>query len=611
MANKQVLKAKRYGYFDMMALAFRACPGYSLFFLVQHLITALIPTFNIYVTARFVDTAIDIVQGGAERREIILPIALLLLIMIYNVLLTRLMNMVSLRASQKFKVRICGEVLEKRAKLQYHYIENPKMLDLINRVSTDTSGQVLSMYLNLLSIVEILISSLGVIITLASEVWYVGLLFVLLLPPTVAIAVKGGRATYKGNVEMTNIDRRNEALSHVMLSRENVEERTVFGFTDELNQRHTEGYEYARKFRMRIDFKNFFRNKLGGFACTTLAILTMFTLLPPVSQQEIEVGMFIALVEAVLMLANNYSGGRKGGINGTVETMIKKREFLRELTTFMALEEEPEATCLPDHDFDFGKIEFKNVGFAYPGVERTILNGLSFTIEHGKHYSFVGANGAGKTTIIKLLTGLYSNYTGEILVDGIELRALSPEKRKGLCAVVYQDFARYPLTMRENILLGNIQRMDASDTDGEIMDVANTVGLEQTIAGLHHGLDTPLGKIFEGGADISGGQWQRLAMARAMINPAPLCILDEPTSALDPLSESRLYEEFGTISHGRTTIFISHRLGSTKLADTIYVIEDGKISEAGSHAELMKLGGSYRAMFEAQAAWYTDEKEVG
>jgi len=196
-------------------------------------------------------------------------------------------------------------------------------------------------------------------------------------------------------------------------------------------------------------------------------------------------------------------------------------------------------------------------------------------------------------------------------VDGTELRSLSPEKRKGLSAVVYQDFARYPLTMRENILLGNIHRMDASDTDGEIMDVAHTVGLEETVAGLHHGLDTPLGKIFEGGADISGGQWQRLAMARAMINPAPLCILDEPTSALDPLSESRLYEEFGTISHGRTTIFISHRLGSTKLADTIYVIENGKISEAGSHAELMKLSGSYRAMFEAQAAWYTDEKEVG
>jgi ATP-binding cassette, subfamily B, bacterial len=217
----------------------------------------------------------------------------------------------------------------------------------------------------------------------------------------------------------------------------------------------------------------------------------------------------------------------------------------------------------------------------------------------------VGVNGAGKTTITKLLTGLYTNYTGEIKVDGRPLRDFTQAELKGLSTVVYQDFAKYSFSLYDNIAVGSV-----ISTEREINDAVNVIGLSEAVSKLPNGMQTYLGKIYKDGVDISGGEWQRVAMARSLVSTAPLRILDEPTAALDPLSESRVYSQFEQISRGKTTVFISHRLGSTKLADIIYVLDGGKIAEQGSHSELMRLKGLYAEMFEAQASWYSEASEV-
>ncbi|MCL2753618.1 MAG: ATP-binding cassette domain-containing protein, partial [Defluviitaleaceae bacterium] len=239
--------------------------------------------------------------------------------------------------------------------------------------------------------------------------------------------------------------------------------------------------------------------------------------------------------------------------------------------------------------------------FKYPTSENYTLDGLSLKLEKGKHYAVVGANGAGKTTITKLLTGLYDEYEGEILLNGKELRTFEASAVKSMFSVVYQDFARYQISMAQNIAIGDAARDIAEEN---IKRVASKIELNETIADLKDGINTPLGKIIEGGADLSGGQWQKIAIARSLISRAPIKILDEPTAALDPIAESRVYGEFEELMRGKTTIFISHRLGSTKLADEILVIKDGAIAENGSHNELMKLGGIYAEMFEAQRKWY-------
>jgi ATP-binding cassette subfamily B protein len=259
---------------------------------------------------------------------------------------------------------------------------------------------------------------------------------------------------------------------------------------------------------------------------------------------------------------------------------------------------------------NFSRIEFKDVCFSYPGTEKPVLNGVSFVIEYGKHYSFVGVNGAGKTTITKLLTGLYTNYEGEILIDDRELRTLTQGELKALSSVIYQDFARYFLTLYENIAIA-LPHDEESEKRSRVEKAVALVGLEETAGKLKNGLDTPLGKIHPDGVDISGGEWQRAAMARSVVSHAPLRILDEPTAALDPVNESQVYRRFEQISQGQTTIFISHRLGSTKLADTIYVLAGGKIEETGSHAELMAHNGLYAEMYNSQAEWYASSSIEG
>ncbi|HPP36588.1 MAG TPA: ABC transporter ATP-binding protein, partial [Clostridiales bacterium] len=369
-------------------------------------------------------------------------------------------------------------------------------------------------------------------------------------------------------------------------------------------EQFAERYEFARKFRMKVSVKNFIKQKMGGIITSILSTAVMFAMLPPVVQGKIDIGMFIGMMGGVFSL----SGKLSWGVNWIIEDLARKREYLKDLTEFMKLEEHDDANTLPDRTMTFRTIEFRNVSFRYPGTEKLILDNISFVIESGKHYAFVGVNGAGKTTVTKLITGLYSNYEGEILVDGRPLRSMSQAEIKGLSSVVYQDFAKYYISMYDNIALGCLnQEHDRAD----IENAAGLAGLSDTISRLPDGLDTPLGKIQEKGVDISGGEWQRVAIARGIASSAPLRILDEPTASLDPVSESMVYKKFEQISRGMTTIFISHRLGSTKLADIIYVIADGRIAESGSHEELMEKNGIYAEMFRAQAEWYKTGESDG
>jgi len=245
------------------------------------------------------------------------------------------------------------------------------------------------------------------------------------------------------------------------------------------------------------------------------------------------------------------------------------------------------------------RIELGDVRFRYPGSERYILDGLSMTLEAGKRYALVGANGCGKTTVTRLLTGLYPAESGHVWVNGRDLREITAAELRSLISVVYQDFARYSVSLRDNVFLGQ--------EPAEDRQVFERAGLGPLVARLPHGIDTPLGKIAGDGVDISGGEWQRVAMARSLARPAALRILDEPTAALDPVAESELYASFERLTEGATTLLITHRLGATQTADVILVLDGGRIVETGSHAELMQSGGLYARMYESQRYWYEAE----
>ena len=246
-------------------------------------------------------------------------------------------------------------------------------------------------------------------------------------------------------------------------------------------------------------------------------------------------------------------------------------------------------------------IEFRNVGFSYPGTKKAVLGGVSFELKAGETLAVVGQNGAGKTTLVKLLARYYDPTEGAILVDGIDLRQFDPGQWRRELGVIFQDFLRYDLTVRENIGYGDLEKLQDGDA---ITAAAQKGGSQPFIEALPQGYETMLGRRFEGGTDLSIGQWQKLALSRALLRDSQVLILDEPTAALDALAEYDLYQGFNELTQGRTTVFISHRFSTVRMADRIVLVEAGRISEQGSHDELMALGGQYEQMYSKQAGQY-------
>jgi ATP-binding cassette subfamily B protein len=244
---------------------------------------------------------------------------------------------------------------------------------------------------------------------------------------------------------------------------------------------------------------------------------------------------------------------------------------------------------------------FEDVGFRYPDADRWALRHVSFRLGPGERIALVGENGAGKTTIVKLLTRLYDPTEGRILLDGVDLRSYDPEELRAAVGVIFQDFVRYDMLVRENIAVG---RIEAREDQARIVDSARK-SLAMEVAGrLAGGLDQMLGRRFEGGANLSGGEWQKVALARAYMRDAQLLILDEPTAALDARAEFQVFERFSELTSGRMAVLISHRFSTVRMADRILVLADGLVTEDGSHAELLELGGTYAELFTLQAAGY-------
>jgi ATP-binding cassette, subfamily B, bacterial len=243
-------------------------------------------------------------------------------------------------------------------------------------------------------------------------------------------------------------------------------------------------------------------------------------------------------------------------------------------------------------------IVFDHVSFHYPGDERRVLEDIALRIEPGEHVALVGENGAGKSTIAKLLCRLYDPTTGAITLNGIDLRQYATSDRRRAVSVVFQDYARYQLTAGENIWLGNI---DVPLDRLHLEPAVTRAGVDAVISKLANGFDTILGKRFEGGQELSAGEWQKIAIARAFLHDGEVVVLDEPSSALDPNAEYEIFERFHQLMKGKTAILISHRLSTVKMVDRVYVVNDGRIVESGTHGELIKKSGTYAWMFETQS----------
>jgi ATP-binding cassette subfamily B protein len=600
---KEILKKnKTYNLWDFIRIPVLVSPECTLTIGFNRILSSLVPSFKVLITAQFVDTALAIFNNKVPYQHIYMPLFLYVILIIYSSLNRALINnFINVRYDMKIYRYFRSEMIEKRAKLEYKHIENNKTWDLITRTCNDPLGKIAGGMNNLMDIADIVIRVGTLILILMTQVWWAALVIFGITVPLLVVAAKGGKNIYEANKDSQKHMRRADYLHRVLSNRENIEERTMFGYTDNINKKWYEKFEIARKIKLKVDMMYFIRMKASSIMTVLISIVIIGFLLLPLSKNDITIGMFMGLTTATLDLVQMMSWQ----LAYVVRQLAENREYLKDLTEFMSLSEQEGAIDYPvsNEKISFESIEFKDVSFKYPDTDKYILKNLTLTIKKNIHYAFVGINGAGKTTLTKLLTGMYDNYTGDILINGKNIREYKLSELKAIFTVVYQDFAKYFISMKDNILLGNILDMNQPKED-KITNAIHFMEMEDVVDKLPNGLNSDLGKIKENGVDLSGGEWQRLAIVRALYNDSFVRILDEPTAALDPVAESNIYEMFGKISENRTTIFITHRLGAAKLADEIIVLDDGKVAEKGNHETLLDLGGIYSTMFESQRSWY-------
>lgn len=309
-------------------------------------------------------------------------------------------------------------------------------------------------------------------------------------------------------------------------------------------------------------------------------------------------GDFVALTQAI-----QSTQGTLSGVAGSLGRIYEDGLFLTDLERFLDLPNEAKVIGAKTIASLKKGIEVSGLTYSYPGADECVLVDVSFRIGRGERIAIVGENGAGKTTLVKCLLGLYP-YKGKILFDGIELRDIDPASLRKKFTVLFQDYLRYQSSLRENIGIGDATK---EWEDVAIGLAAKNAGIDGWAESLIRGYDTPLGRLFSGAKELSEGQWQQVSLARAFFRDSEVFVLDEPTASLDPRAEVETIERFATLSQGKSGIFISHRLGTTRLADRIMVLKGGRLVEEGTFSDLVARGGHFAELYRMQAHWYKEE----
>ena len=594
-----IKRGKRYSILSAVGLCVRCSAGVSVAVMLLYLFQGLTPALLTLATGAFIDAAIGLLRSG-EYADVGRALTAVSLLVSFDWISNQLLDLLVGRLRIDVRERFGTEMVEKVADLRYRYVENPESWDLITKISTDTDESILNAFQALLAFLALVWKALGLFLVMFRYVPAAALAVTACAVPLVMLSLAGGRASYAGISETQGLKRRYEYISRLLTGRDAAEERTLFGWAGYFNGEWESAYKKWLGVNARVNLKSFAKAKLGSISLVLIAIVVMTALLPGVVAGEITIGIFMALVSNIFSLVQLMSWS----LLHSVSEIAKYNEFFHDVETFtkMDFREAESVSCeLPE----FSSLEFRDVTFAYPGTKRKVLDHLSFQISAGKSYSFVGANGCGKTTITKLIAGLYDDYEGQILINGTDIREWGPGRIAGFFSIVYQDFARYGLSLYENIAIGDVEKLCGDEINlVRFQDVVDMMELGEIVSDLKHGMETKLGKIVRDSEDLSGGQWQRVAIARCLVSDRPVKILDEPTAALDPAAESALYEKFRIINQKYTSVTISHRLASARQTDVIFVIENGRVCGSGSHETLYRENRLYREMYDSQRSWY-------
>ncbi|MFZ0278258.1 MAG: ABC transporter ATP-binding protein [Candidatus Sulfotelmatobacter sp.] len=516
---------------------------------------------------------------------------------VFGSVLSRGTDFLDALLADKYTRHVSVLVMKHAAQLDLTAYENPVFYDRLERArvqATDRLGMIQSIGRLIQQVITTI--SLSISIMLFSP-WLLLMLVAGVVPAFLGeshFAFLG----YAKNFRQTPVRRQLDYLRVLGGSKEAAKELKLFGLAPFLAERFSRLSDQI--YQEDVDLAR--RRLVAGSFLSTIStagyyLAYVFVIWRTVTG-VLSIGTFTFLAGAIQQASSNIQQ-----MFSTVSSIADQALFLTDLIAFFEMRPliASKPNALPAPRPIIRGFEFRNVSFRYPGSSRLVLDGLNFHFRQGERVALIGENGEGKTTIVKLLTRLYDPVEGQVLLDGVDLREYDLEDLYREVGVIFQDFMRYEMTARENIAVGRIERLDDLPL---LWKSAQKSMADDVIGRLPRGYEQMLGRRFDGGIDLSGGEWQKVALARAYLRDAQILILDEPTAALDARSEYEVFQRFAELTAGKMALFISHRFSTVRMADRIVVLENGRIAEDGDHEKLTRLGGRYAEMFELQAASY-------
>ena len=591
-------------------LVWQSAPGWAVLNMVLVILQGLLPLATLYLIKRIID-AVTVAKGvvttavspsaPATATSLDLssiPSSILLLVALAgaSVLLAALCRSLAELSGQAQSTLVSDKVSDilhaQSVAVDLEYYEDTRYQDTLHRAQQEAPYRPTRISNGLLSIGQNLVSFGGIAALLFALGWQVAVVLFLAAIPGAIIRVIFARRLFRFERAQAENERRAWYYHWLLTDGQHAKEVRLFDLGATLRKRFLDLRVALRKGRLHISGQRAW----SDFLTQALAVAALFGALAWVALRAVRGSLSLGdlfLYYSGFQMALNSLQSLLRGLAGLYEDNL----FLIDFENFLSLKPRVPVPTSPSPVPETGPLVCRGLAFRYPGSDRDNLKGVDFTLEHGQVVALVGENGSGKTTLVKLLCRLYDPSAGSIQMNGLDLRSLDPIAwRKGI-TVIFQDYLRYALTAWENIWLGD----PGAEPDRErIAKAAELAGIDGRIGKLPQGYDTMLGVRFYQGQELSWGEWQKVALARAFFRDARIVILDEPTSALDALAEAELFHHFRQLIGGRSAILISHRFATVKMADRIYVMADGGIAEEGTHSELMDRNGIYARMVNAQ-----------
>lgn len=573
-------------------------PGLFYVNLLCRLVASLSPVATLWVGKLIIDSLIQLANHtGSEVSLLWKYVAIEFLFIVVTDILNRMINVTDGLLGDQYSIQSSVLLINKTADVEISQLEDAEFYDKLERARQQTTARVILLS-NTLGQLQDFVSLISLVAGLIYfEPWLIVLTILSIIPGFIN-EVRFSNSSYSLSKSWTPERRELDYLRYIGANDKTAKELKLFGLAHFISERFRtlsiRYYQANKSLSIQRTRWGVFYNLLGTLSYYGAYIL----IISKVLQGILSIG-------ELTFLSGSFSK-LKSRLEATFSRFTRISEsalHLRDYYEFIDL--------LPSQEKDFTPVPipssirqgfiFENVHFAYPESDKEVLCGVSFQLNAGEKMALVGENGAGKTTLIKLILRFYEPSAGRILLDGVDIRHFDKQEYQKIFGVIFQDFVRYEFTLRENIAVGKIESL--SD-EAQILEAAERSLADDVINEMSAGLNQQLGKRFTKGVELSGGQWQKIALARAYMKDANVMILDEPTSALDARAEYEAFQRFIGLTQGKTSVIISHRFSTVRMADRIIVLDEGKISEIGTHEELLKQNKLYAELFHLQAAGY-------